>query len=597
MRPKDNTPIMLSLILERCTPNCESVSVQCYALCAAVQAGTEVAEDSVTITVASNIGSSPYIAQKRATWNPDLWRSWMDDCCKTHTLCNAIKQHEHAPTRLIDVGSETIAPRLIESRRGLQEYVALSHCWGDDLPLRTTSANYHEHTTAISWEAMPTTFRDAIEVTRALGCQYLWIDCLCIIQDSEEDWSRECTLMREVYAGAIVTISSSQGKSATDGIFKPMLWSDLACDISITWPSTKEADVLYIDFPAHPRQWSPTSIMSGRLSTRAWALQERVLSRRMLHICERGTFFECACSEVTDRLPWPMALSWLDTNLLFYRNFMRLSDPHQVLLQWHGLISNYASRSLTYAGDRLPAVAGIARAIAERHNWGYVAGLWTHDLVAGLLWEVTDPDIPLNKQSSSYTGPSWSWASINRTMLYIPDTIGTRHDRSWFVDRSSITKLKLSEWAPCLHIPAWNVELVGEDSYAEVKSGQLTIVGKMRPINLKDPAKPCERRQDLTFSPGQSVEVTYFPDAKSPLPSSNPCTETWCLLAGFHRQTMASTFCDALIVQPVLERPATFKRIGFIWFGCHVRDETVDNAWAAAVDWLLAAEDQQIYLI
>lgn len=138
MRPKDDTPIMLSLILERCMPNRESVSAQCYALCAAVQAGTEVAEDSVTITIASNIGSSPYVAQKRALWNPDLWRSWMDNCCKTHTLCKAIKQIEHAPTRLIDVGSETIAPRLIESHRGLQEYIALSHCWGNDLPLRTT---------------------------------------------------------------------------------------------------------------------------------------------------------------------------------------------------------------------------------------------------------------------------------------------------------------------------------------------------------------------------------------------------------------------------------------------------------------------------
>lgn len=247
MRPKDDTPIMLSLILERCMPNRESVSAQCYALCAAVQAGTEVAEDSVTITIASNIGSSPYVAQKRALWNPDLWRSWMDNCCKTHTLCKAIKQIEHAPTRLIDVGSETIAPRLIESHRDCKNILRFRTA-GATTCRCEPHANYHEHTTAISWEAMPTTFRDAIEVTRALGCEYLWIDCLCIIQDSEEDWSRECTFMGEVYAGALVTISSSQGTSVTDGIFEPMPWSDLACDIPITWPSTKEPDVLHIDF-------------------------------------------------------------------------------------------------------------------------------------------------------------------------------------------------------------------------------------------------------------------------------------------------------------------------------------------------------------
>ncbi|GAB7325534.1 hypothetical protein MBLNU13_g09538t1 [Cladosporium sp. NU13] len=119
----------------------------------------------------------------------------------------------------------------------------------------------------------------------------------------------------------------------------------------------------------------------------------------------------------------------------------------------------------------------------------------------------------------------------------------------------------------------------------------------MRPIILKDTTKPLERRQDLKFPPGQSVEVVYFPDSTSLSATSNPNTETWCLLAGFHRQTMESTFCDALIVQTVHESPATFRRIGFMGFKCHVRDETLDNAWAAAVDWLLAAKDQQIYLV
>lgn len=65
------------------------------------------------------------------------------------------------------------------------------------------------------------TIQDAIDITRRLVCQYLWIDALCIIQDSKEDWSQESAKMSEVFSGAIVTIAVADAENHSEGILRP----------------------------------------------------------------------------------------------------------------------------------------------------------------------------------------------------------------------------------------------------------------------------------------------------------------------------------------------------------------------------------------
>lgn len=108
------------------------------------------------------------------------------------------------PTCVIDIGhpSGPIVPRLYvnEGRRG--PWVALSHCWGREVHFVTDSENIWAKQTGISLADLPHTFQDAIHVTRKLGHGYLWIDSLCIIQDSRSDWAREsirlCTITNTV---------------------------------------------------------------------------------------------------------------------------------------------------------------------------------------------------------------------------------------------------------------------------------------------------------------------------------------------------------------------------------------------------------------
>jgi hypothetical protein len=139
----------------------------------------------------------------------DAAKEWLRSCGEKHPRCLPLSDRP-LPTRVIDVGDkDSSRVHLVVSHGRLGRYIALSHCWGDREPTTTTPDSYNNHINkGIAIGDLPQTFRDAIGVVRALGFQYLWIDCLCIIQQDGEDWQREAPRMREVYANAVVTIAS-----------------------------------------------------------------------------------------------------------------------------------------------------------------------------------------------------------------------------------------------------------------------------------------------------------------------------------------------------------------------------------------------------
>lgn len=143
-------------------------------------------------------------------------------------------------------------PKLVVSCAEPLEYFALSHCWDGSLPLRTTTINFHDHFETIAWDALPATFRYAVDVTRSMDYQYLWIDGLCIIQDSEEDWLRECALIGEVYAGAALTIVAGKSNSPSDGIFGASDRYNHTCNIQVEWLATGATGDLVIGLPPSP---------------------------------------------------------------------------------------------------------------------------------------------------------------------------------------------------------------------------------------------------------------------------------------------------------------------------------------------------------
>jgi len=64
---------------------------------------------------------------------------------------------------------------------------------------------------------LPSTFQDAVRITKSLQVRYLWIDSLCIIQDDFSDWEREASLMGNVYANSFLTIAASSSTDDSSG--------------------------------------------------------------------------------------------------------------------------------------------------------------------------------------------------------------------------------------------------------------------------------------------------------------------------------------------------------------------------------------------
>lgn len=65
---------------------------------------------------------------------------------------------------------------------------------------------------------LPLSIQEAILATRALGLQYIWIDSLCIVQDSPEDWGIEASLMLQVYRNSFIKFAATDTAGAEGGM-------------------------------------------------------------------------------------------------------------------------------------------------------------------------------------------------------------------------------------------------------------------------------------------------------------------------------------------------------------------------------------------
>ncbi len=144
----------------------------------------------------------------------DIARYWLEDCCVSHERCKS--ETSLLPKRVVDVVSGP-EPFLAITQRQRGRYAALSYCFGKGPVLTTTEKTLHERQASIPMTILPLTVRDAITWTRQLGLQYLWIDSLCILQDSLSDWEVELSTMADIYRDATVTIAATAAPHASSG--------------------------------------------------------------------------------------------------------------------------------------------------------------------------------------------------------------------------------------------------------------------------------------------------------------------------------------------------------------------------------------------
>ena len=98
------------------------------------------------------------------------------------------------------------------------EYVTLNYCWGKSGNSRALQENLVSHKAGMPIHDLSPTLRHAILVVRRLGFQYLWVDSLCIIQQSKQDWDIESGRMANIYQNSVLTIAAPQAQSSMEGI-------------------------------------------------------------------------------------------------------------------------------------------------------------------------------------------------------------------------------------------------------------------------------------------------------------------------------------------------------------------------------------------
>ncbi|KAH7034657.1 heterokaryon incompatibility protein-domain-containing protein [Microdochium trichocladiopsis] len=366
------------------------------------------------------------------------------------------------------------------------------YCWGGDQPLKATTKNIAmlSSVSGFLFEELPKTLRDACLVTRLLGHRYIWIDALCIVQDDPADKAREIPKMRDVYRGALLTITASRASSVSQGFLQDRA-SGLIKDgcvfrfrfgmqeNSVGSGNSNEAGHAPGMAGAHSLSSSPQSLqkptkiqgsvvlflptfamsnerLQEALQTRAWAFQERLLSSRVLDF---GSFQTSLQDETTGRSSlvdggWVTNKTTTDSlgalwdvirqtaagivpgdgqaspiplylpDPLGRMSTDRLCDDEYQSKVWAVALQEYAKLHLTVSSDKLAAVEGLAEwfglwlkasraktagadcndrsqetpntssnpstttGATEHGDVRYLAGMWSHQLPAGLMWRV-----------------------------------------------------------------------------------------------------------------------------------------------------------------------------------------------------------------
>lgn len=357
-----------------------------------------------------------------------LIKRWMKLCEQGHgEACETVwwkSGYEDLPefVRMVDV----IQMALVHVGRNCR-YVALSYVWGgpgEDYWTSLANAKARGLPSGLEESVLPATIVDAIQLTRQIGERYLWVDSLCIIQDSQEDKAAQISIMDRIYGRAALTIIAATGASVRAGLpgigaRSRMLNQHVECvqglHLSIPLPPLSEA--------AADSTWN----------TRGWTYQEALLSRRRLCFTKHQIYFECeqdvwcedlvAESKTLQRASHPMRYSGL--------NLTPLASFKTVGMDLRGYlvaIEQYSQRQLTLDSDVMPAATALTNAMTRaleppgsNPKEAFRFGMWISNLDLSLLWQprfnaIHTRRIMPNADRSYW--PSWAWSGWKGAVQY-----------------------------------------------------------------------------------------------------------------------------------------------------------------------------------
>ena len=421
------------------------------------------------------------------------------------------------PTRVLEV-DHSKSPQTFRLVKGSacplhSQYVTLSHCWGKNpnhQALQLLKSTVNELCNKQPVNSLPKTFIDAINIAKRFGIHYIWIDRLCIHQDSAEEWRQEASTMQYVYQNALLNISALGAEDDNGGCFFSRNPSKVAPTI-VRLKLEEDGDPRPFRF-SYEKNYAWHVLFTGEpLVQRGWVVQERLLAPRILHFGRSQVFWECSeaiCCEthpngvyifdnddedeqiiaLTSRERGRGGNARLWKQLLNASVWRHVADPYeQLFLDWDAIVDLYAKCELSVASDKLVALSGLANDMKRRlqelksGTHRYLAGHWEEKLPENLTWHAIGPA----HRASEYRAPSWAWACLDGRL-----GIGVNgHVEDQFT---------------CACLISAEMQFASEDDTGEVESGTITLTG------------PC------------AVVQVGHPDI------SLPRWPNWCLISSFH---------------------------------------------------------------
>jgi hypothetical protein len=349
------------------------------------------------------------------------------------------------PTRILQIcGPNEV--KLYVSREEVANYVCLSHCWGTSSIFKTTLQNVGDLQDRIDWQQLPRNFQEAINFAHRLGYSFIWIDSLCIIQDSDSDWENEGARMGSIYKNADLTLVATRSQDANGGCFatsspyRSRIWSFTHVD--------GQPYKVHSRIPLH--HWPFLSDVLP-LQKRGWALQERLLSTRTVNFTDDELIWECMEALTCECSKIEVGQSNRGrTKAGVQAQLSEHVDLEGINTQWQTIINLYSERSLTYPSDVFPALQGLAKTVPAKMGT-YLAGLWENMLAESLSWHSISGGA--HPRPDAWRAPTWSWASTTGQIFW-----RTRKEADTYATILSVTTFPK-----------------GNDVTAEIVSGELRL--------------------------------------------------------------------------------------------------------------------------
>lgn len=340
----------------------------------------------------------------------DTVHEWVSRCLHQHgAQCREPAWLEGVriarPEWLIDTLRDCIVP-VPES--GETRYVALSYTWGLGRNVKTVKAALHELQQPGALKSplyatqLPETIRNAMDLVKAAGETYLWVDALCIVQDDAESLRRNLDKMNLIYAGAVFCIVAAAGQGAEYG---------LRGIRGISEPRNVELDVypLAEGYSLIEKPINPHITTEYSYHQRGWTFQEWLSSRRRLVFGDRLLEWHCQCAKWTEYL---RILPEEDENWALSASQRQLMKLVPSVWEYADMMTTFNTKSLTMQEDAPRAFAGIQAMLHRVHPGGLIYGLSEFFFEVHLAWTSETGDIKrrtVSPVSGARPLPSWSW--------------------------------------------------------------------------------------------------------------------------------------------------------------------------------------------